>query len=338
MPGMDITRINDETTEHIQAAAQALLAGRATLASAELRAIDAAALRAQWDAAFARRRALGLKTNRAAEKRRWTTHDESRPIYERDRYTCRYCGKRTIHVRVLEVLSFAFPVELPYGGRSWPMAHTHMIYWTHTTSLEHLVPHARGGDFDAAENLGVACWQCNHVKGDALIEEMGFRSRVAETQWDGLTGLVPELARVADYHGEKAAEWRRYGSKPRKAVAAKAVPALVAASRPAPAPQPVVAPQQPASGRSVARFLNDETGYQQWLDANPAGYVLAPGSKIRGESGPALHHASCTHINYPDPRWRYTRKVKICSTDRSLLTSIAGSEYGRPPLMCSSCF
>lgn len=328
-----MSSLDDQTTDRLTAAAAALVRGRTSQAAAELRAIDAAALRAEWDAAFARRRALGLKSARAATARKWTTHEQSRPIYERDRYTCRYCGKRTVLVRVLEVLSYAFPEELPYGGRSWPMAHTHIAYWTHTTSLEHLVPHARGGGFDAAENLGVACWQCNHVKGDALIDEVGFQSRTAASDWDGLTHHLPQLVEAAKYHGQAAADWRRWGSKPRPST-----PSTVERVKPVP---PGVRTRETPTPRAmpgdVHRFLNDESAYQRWLDENPAGFVLAPGSRIRGVSGPAIHHARCTHVNHRDPRWTYTRKIKICSRDRTHLLAISESEFGRPAMFCSSC-
>lgn len=79
-----------------------------------------------------------------------------RAIFERDQYRCRLCGLRTIDLDVLKALSRLFPDELPYHP-AWKQGVTSPIYWTHSTSLEHVVPIARGGADDET-NFATSCY------------------------------------------------------------------------------------------------------------------------------------------------------------------------------------
>lgn len=40
-------------------------------------------------------------------------------------------------------------------------------------TIDHVIPVSRGGTKDLV-NLVVACYWCNHVKGDSLLEELGW--------------------------------------------------------------------------------------------------------------------------------------------------------------------
>ncbi|HEX9696885.1 MAG TPA: hypothetical protein VGB64_11315, partial [Actinomycetota bacterium] len=127
----------------IQQACRLLIAGWPEDAARLVSSIDERQLKGEWDEAFAHGRTARAKartTTSTGKRTSWTTHAGSDAIYRRDHYTCRYCGKRTIHVRVLEAVSYALRNALRYGGQSWPFAYTHRLYWTHTTSLEHRVP------------------------------------------------------------------------------------------------------------------------------------------------------------------------------------------------------
>jgi 5-methylcytosine-specific restriction endonuclease McrA len=127
---------------------------------------------------------VGLRAKRASVQA--TT---KRSVFERDNYTCRLCGRRTIDVEVLRSLSRAFPNELPYDHH-WSFTASSPIYWTHTTSLEHVVPIARGGAHDDT-NFATSCYACNDARGDYLLEELGWTLRgVSTTPWDGLRGLL----------------------------------------------------------------------------------------------------------------------------------------------------
>ena len=65
-------------------------------------------------------------------------------IYLRDHFVCRYCGRQTIFLQVLNVLSRLFPIEFPTHV-GWKIGVIHPAYWSHSTTLEHIVPMARGG-------------------------------------------------------------------------------------------------------------------------------------------------------------------------------------------------
>jgi len=115
-----------------------------------------------------------------------------RLIFERDHYTCRLCGMKTIDVEVLRGLSRAFPLELPFHP-NWKHDATSLVYWTHTTSLEHIIPIARGGA-DEPENFATSCYGCNDMRSHALLEEVGWTIRPIEpSSWRGLREYLSAL-------------------------------------------------------------------------------------------------------------------------------------------------
>src|SRR4051794_21613401 len=44
-------------------------------------------------------------------------------IYDRDRYQCRYCGRKTVLIEVMRLLSELFPEQFPYH-RNWKTSET----------------------------------------------------------------------------------------------------------------------------------------------------------------------------------------------------------------------
>jgi hypothetical protein len=68
-------------------------------------------------------------------------------VFRRDRFTCRLYDRKTIYLPVLQAISRALPTQMPYRP-SWAFGTTHLVYWTHSTSLEHLTPLARAGADD----------------------------------------------------------------------------------------------------------------------------------------------------------------------------------------------
>lgn len=70
-------------------------------------------------------------------------------------------------------------------------------------------------------------------------------------------------------------------------------------------------------------FENDETGYLQWVNENPDGFVINS-PKQPGSFPEMLHRASCAHIT-TDRHTNYTTTSfkKICSLDRQELVEWA---------------
>lgn len=74
-------------------------------------------------------------------------------IYQRDNYTCWYCGKRLVPSTTSAFDSFAMQSD-----RSL------------IPTLDHLDPRVRGG-YDLDSNLVTACRRCNSRKGKKTVEE-----------------------------------------------------------------------------------------------------------------------------------------------------------------------
>lgn len=141
----------------------------------------------------------GLRRGSFASERRARSSGVSEPtkrrIFERDSWTCRFCGERTVDPLVLRAVSAALPDVFPYH-LNWKLEECHLLYWTHTSSLEHLVPLARGGD-DGEVNYVTTCYGCNDARGDHTIEELGWALRpISADGWRGLTEYLPGLERV----------------------------------------------------------------------------------------------------------------------------------------------
>lgn len=133
------------------------------------------------------------------------TAKEQWRVFRRDRFLCRYCGKRTLFVPVLRVLSALFPEELPYHPH-WKWEVTHPVYWTYSASIDHVVPVCRGGGSGIA-NLVTACYMCNSIKQNWLLEELRWellQEPPPAESWDGLSGSYLQLHRLA------ALPWDRY--------------------------------------------------------------------------------------------------------------------------------
>lgn len=132
------------------------------------------------------------------------------PLVTNNSYFCEYCGKRTIEAQVLKLFSSAFPGILPWES-NWKYAH--VIYWTHSASVEHHIPRARGGD-PGRGNCIRTCYQCNDLKRHRLISELGWRifEPTEGTQpWDGLASYFSKLeSALSDVHKVKVLpEWMR---------------------------------------------------------------------------------------------------------------------------------
>lgn len=79
-------------------------------------------------------------------------------IFERDNYTCQYCGIK-------------------------PPTKTQALKWMEKNqlNLDHIVPRSRGGK-TLWSNIVTACYKCNSKKGNSTLEELGWKLRKAPTQ------------------------------------------------------------------------------------------------------------------------------------------------------------
>lgn len=145
------------------------------------------------------------------DKRQGISTPAAVAIYRRDCWTCRYCGVRTIAPPVLRLLSELYPDQLPFHP-NWKAGQVHPAYLVISTSLDHLVPGARGGSWRDPSNLVTACWACNTGKADLLLDEIAWELLSEEdilSDWDGLTNAVPGLWERAGRPDGFHREWRR---------------------------------------------------------------------------------------------------------------------------------
>lgn len=88
----------------------------------------------------------------------------------------------------------------------------------------------------------------------------------------------------------------------------------------------------------VELFDNDETGYLQWVQANPHGFVANVDRARRVPQYPMVHAA--THGSMSSSRiGNFTTGdyIKFCSTDLDALEQYSQSEFGRALTRCSQC-
>ena len=75
-------------------------------------------------------------------------------VFQRDDFTCRYCGFRSTQIRV--------PMDCP----RWMSR----ARWRALLHVDHVIPRSRGGT-DDLENLVTACSACNLAKYDRTPSE-----------------------------------------------------------------------------------------------------------------------------------------------------------------------
>jgi 5-methylcytosine-specific restriction endonuclease McrA len=120
-------------------------------------------------------------------------------VYRRDRFCCRYCGKRTIPTPIMELLGGIFPSVFPFH-KNWRGGLTHPAVILISPVVDHLVPGAWGGSWSELSNLRTACWPCNGRKADLTLAQLGWNELpISESDWDGLASLYPRLWEAAGH-------------------------------------------------------------------------------------------------------------------------------------------
>jgi hypothetical protein len=187
---------DDPVPGQVAAAIRHALEGDREAGAAALAAINQDSLRKKRLAAFtaAGRRQASFQappTPPTMTQRDPTKGYLNEDVFVRDSFACRYCLKLTIHLPVLQALSRAFPAVFPYDAH-WKFGSAHMVYWTHSASWDHLVAKKRGGG-DEWDNIMTACYQCQQIKSDRLLAELGWPIQDAASDWDGLTSYYNRL-------------------------------------------------------------------------------------------------------------------------------------------------
>ena len=123
-------------------------------------------------------------------------------VFQRDGFRCRYCGRRVVMPPVLRLLSICFGEIFPYHLHG-KMDVSHLAFWRDVSSCDHLIPVARGGTSEA-ENLVTACYMCNSIKQNWLVDELRWvvMPVSARSPWDGLCSQYARLLKMMKERGE----------------------------------------------------------------------------------------------------------------------------------------
>lgn len=115
---------------------------------------------------------------------------ETRRIFRRDGYRCRFCEARVIVKEARKVFERAFPLAARKGSTNEA---NHFGLATLAASIDHALPFRRGGTSDL-NNLVTACMPCQFGRGRWTLEEVQIEDPRSfppiVDDWDGLTRLV----------------------------------------------------------------------------------------------------------------------------------------------------
>ena len=85
-------------------------------------------------------------------------------------------------------------------------------------------------------------------------------------------------------------------------------------------------------------FVDDDIGYERWIESHPNGYVLNTGRTGRSRYA-KLHRATCRWIKPTDDRQWTHDYIKVCSTGEDELTDWARDKRGgKEPECCGKCW
>lgn len=107
-------------------------------------------------------------------------------VFLRDGFTDRYSGERLVFPGTLRALAVLLPEAFPYQLH-WKQSATHPAFYELSSTLDHIVPVARGGADDES-NVVTTSMLKNMAKGNFLLEELRWpldRAPLA-AGWDGL--------------------------------------------------------------------------------------------------------------------------------------------------------
>jgi 5-methylcytosine-specific restriction endonuclease McrA len=108
-------------------------------------------------------------------------------VWVRDRFTCAYCGRRTLPPQILRLISAAFPTGFPYH-KNWKRNVTARPYWDVAASIDHIHPVSLGGDWKDMGNLTCSCYRCQHQKSNIPLVTLGWTRTQPVGDWDGAVG------------------------------------------------------------------------------------------------------------------------------------------------------
>jgi len=126
----------------------------------------------------------------ARDSTRMPSAQEQFVIFARDGWRCRFCG-----IKVICKTARGFIAKRLGIAENWTsnIQQSHSALYALASSLDHVVPHGRGGKNDVT-NFVTSCYGCQFGRGEWTLEEVGvqdprLRPPVSDS-WDGLRRLI----------------------------------------------------------------------------------------------------------------------------------------------------
>ena len=237
-------------------------------------------------------------------------------VQERDRFHCRFTGRRLIDpsvFREVHRLSKVFHFDENYAvypNKRGPGGHP--LTRTHGAAYEHAEPRSRGGE-TAGYNIFLISVQLNEAKGATILE----RVRVPIDDWCGLTEYLPRLRMQPSVAKKPKRNSVGPVCGPRKASALERM-------------------REAAAGLAVAVFARDddaedEAGFRELRDREKNVYFAT-----KTKAGPwMIHRMYCSSLDF-GPDVNLTTSPKVCSEREEELLEWA-RRFGAITTRCSRC-
>lgn len=140
-------------------------------------------------------------------------------VFKADGFRCRYSGALLFFPPYLRALSALWPEKFPYH-RNGKSEITHIAYWSHLASLEHVEPVATGGP-EAEDNWITTSMARNMVRSRFSLAALDWtvKPRAPLSDWDGGVGAMLDLLRAYPHllddekHGMALRQWQRWAKE-----------------------------------------------------------------------------------------------------------------------------
>ena len=115
-------------------------------------------------------------------------------VFQRDNYTCQYCGIKVIPKEVF--VAYSKFVGLDFFRSTGTNGERHGVVLDFRANADHKVTWTHGGR-TIPENLVTSCWSCNYGKAGYTLEEIGINDprekKLTNSKWQGLTEYILKL-------------------------------------------------------------------------------------------------------------------------------------------------
>ncbi|MFA6285550.1 MAG: HNH endonuclease [Parcubacteria group bacterium] len=115
-------------------------------------------------------------------------------VFQRDNYTCQYCGTKVIPKEVFAAYSKF--VGMDFFRAAGTNSERHGVVLAFRANADHVVPWIHGGR-TSPENLITSCWSCNYGKSGYTLEEIGIsdprEKKLTNLKWQGLSEYILKL-------------------------------------------------------------------------------------------------------------------------------------------------